>query len=84
MKQKRKLGPNYDGILRGYCPLKLVVHVTKLPVFCYCLVAFGNGLRKKQQNEVRNTLNLSGIWQFKKDSTDVREKENWRQRRSQN
>jgi beta-glucuronidase len=30
-----------------------------------------------QQNEVRNTLNLSGIWQFKKDSLEVGEKENW-------
>jgi beta-glucuronidase len=30
-----------------------------------------------QQNEVRNTLNLSGMWQFKKDSTEVGEKENW-------
>lgn len=30
-----------------------------------------------QQNEIRNTLNLSGIWRFKKDSLEVGEKENW-------
>jgi beta-glucuronidase len=30
-----------------------------------------------QQNEFRNTLNLSGIWKFKKDSLGVGEKENW-------
>lgn len=30
-----------------------------------------------QQNEIRNTLNLSGIWRFKKDSLGVGEKENW-------
>lgn len=30
-----------------------------------------------QQNELRNTLNLSGIWQFKKDSLEVGEKESW-------
>ena len=30
-----------------------------------------------QQNDLRNTLNLSGIWQFKKDSLEVGEKENW-------
>jgi hypothetical protein len=30
-----------------------------------------------QQNDLRNTLNLSGIWQFRKDSLDVGEKENW-------
>jgi len=30
-----------------------------------------------QQNDFRNTLNLSGIWQFKTDSTDVGEKEAW-------
>jgi beta-glucuronidase len=30
-----------------------------------------------QQNDLRNTLNLSGIWWFKKDSTQVGEKEGW-------
>ncbi|MBD2757858.1 beta-glucuronidase [Spirosoma validum] len=30
-----------------------------------------------QQNDLRNTLNLSGMWQFKKDSLEVGEKENW-------
>lgn len=30
-----------------------------------------------QQNDLRNTLNLSGMWQFKKDSLDVGEKEGW-------
>jgi beta-glucuronidase len=30
-----------------------------------------------QQNDHRNTLNLSGIWQFKKDSLHVGEKEQW-------
>ena len=30
-----------------------------------------------QQNEIRNTLNLSGIWKFRKDSLEVGEKENW-------
>jgi beta-glucuronidase len=30
-----------------------------------------------QQNDFRNTLNLSGIWKFKKDSLDVGEKEKW-------
>ncbi len=30
-----------------------------------------------QQNSVRNALNLSGVWQFKKDSLDVGETEQW-------
>jgi beta-glucuronidase len=30
-----------------------------------------------QQNDLRNTLNLSGIWKFKKDSLGVGEKEGW-------
>ena len=30
-----------------------------------------------QQNDVRNTLNRSGMWQFKKDSLAVGEQENW-------
>lgn len=30
-----------------------------------------------QQNDLRNTLNLSGIWQFKIDSLEVGEKEGW-------
>lgn len=30
-----------------------------------------------QQNDYRNTLNLSGIWKFKKDSSGVGEKEKW-------
>ena len=30
-----------------------------------------------QQNEFRNTLNLSGLWNFKKDSLNVGEKEQW-------
>lgn len=30
-----------------------------------------------QQNDFRNTLNLSGIWKFKKDSMGVGEKEQW-------
>lgn len=30
-----------------------------------------------QQNEARNTLNLSGIWNFKKDADAVGEKEQW-------
>ena len=30
-----------------------------------------------QQNDIRNTLNLSGIWKFKKDSAGVGEKEKW-------
>src|SRR5207302_6955049 len=30
-----------------------------------------------QQNDFRNTLNLSGIWKFKKDSAGVGEKEEW-------
>jgi beta-glucuronidase len=30
-----------------------------------------------QQNDLRNTLNLSGIWKFKKDSLEVGEKQNW-------
>src|SRR4030042_3946764 len=30
-----------------------------------------------QQNDVRNTLNLSGVWNFKKDSLGVGEKEQW-------
>jgi beta-glucuronidase len=30
-----------------------------------------------QQNDSRNTLNLSGIWNFKKDSLGVGEKEQW-------
>jgi beta-glucuronidase len=30
-----------------------------------------------QQNDLRNTLNLSGMWKFQKDSLDVGEKENW-------
>jgi beta-glucuronidase len=30
-----------------------------------------------QQNDLRNTLNLSGMWKFKKDSLNVGERENW-------
>lgn len=30
-----------------------------------------------QQNDLRNTMNLSGIWKFKKDSTGVGEAEQW-------
>ena len=30
-----------------------------------------------QQNDLRNTLNISGIWEFKKDSLGVGEKEQW-------
>jgi beta-glucuronidase len=30
-----------------------------------------------QQNEFRNTLSLSGMWQFKKDTANVGELENW-------
>jgi beta-glucuronidase len=30
-----------------------------------------------QQNEFRNTLSLSGMWQFKKDTANVGEQENW-------
>ena len=30
-----------------------------------------------QQNDLRNTLNLSGIWQFKKDSLEAGENANW-------
>jgi beta-glucuronidase len=30
-----------------------------------------------QQNDLRNTLSLSGIWQFQKDTAGVGEKENW-------
>lgn len=30
-----------------------------------------------QQNDCRNTLNISGIWKFKKDSLHVGEKEQW-------
>lgn len=30
-----------------------------------------------QQNDFRNTLNISGIWKFKKDSLGVGEKEHW-------
>lgn len=30
-----------------------------------------------QQNDFRNTLNISGIWKFKKDSAGVGEKERW-------
>lgn len=30
-----------------------------------------------QQNDLRNTLNLSGIWKFKKDSLETGESENW-------
>jgi len=30
-----------------------------------------------QQNDLRNTLNLSGIWRFKKDSLNLGEKEGW-------
>lgn len=30
-----------------------------------------------QQNDFRNTLNLSGIWRFKKDSAGVGEKDGW-------
>lgn len=30
-----------------------------------------------QQNDFRNTLNLSGIWKFKKDSGQIGEKQNW-------
>jgi beta-glucuronidase len=30
-----------------------------------------------QQNDYRNTLIVSGIWQFKKDSLEVGERENW-------
>jgi beta-glucuronidase len=30
-----------------------------------------------QQNSLRNTLSLSGMWQFKKDSLEVGEKEGW-------
>jgi beta-glucuronidase len=30
-----------------------------------------------QQNDFRNTLNLSGIWKFKKDSLGIGEKEQW-------
>jgi beta-glucuronidase len=30
-----------------------------------------------QQNESRNTLSLSGMWQFKKDTGNVGEQENW-------
>lgn len=30
-----------------------------------------------QQNEFRNTMNLSGIWKFKKDSLGMGEKEQW-------
>lgn len=30
-----------------------------------------------QQNDFRNTLNLSGVWKFKKDSLGVGEKEGW-------
>ena len=30
-----------------------------------------------QQNDIRNTLNISGIWKFKKDSAAVGEQEHW-------
>ena len=30
-----------------------------------------------QQNDLRNTLNISGIWKFKKDADDIGEKEKW-------
>jgi beta-glucuronidase len=30
-----------------------------------------------QQNDLRNTLSLSGMWQFQKDTAGVGEKENW-------
>lgn len=30
-----------------------------------------------QQNNIRNTLNISGIWKFRIDSSDVGEKEKW-------
>nr|WKN38712.1 beta-glucuronidase [Tunicatimonas sp. TK19036] len=30
-----------------------------------------------QQNDLRNVLNLSGIWKFKKDSLEIGESENW-------
>jgi beta-glucuronidase len=30
-----------------------------------------------QQNDLRNTINLSGIWQWKKDSLGIGEQENW-------
>lgn len=30
-----------------------------------------------QQNEIRNTINLSGIWQFKKDSVEAGESAHW-------
>ena len=30
-----------------------------------------------QQNDIRNTLNISGIWKFKKDSLEIGEEENW-------
>ena len=30
-----------------------------------------------QQNDLRNTLNLSGIWQFRKDSLEVGESQSW-------
>jgi beta-glucuronidase len=30
-----------------------------------------------QQNDFRNTLNLSGVWKFKKDSLEIGEKEKW-------
>lgn len=30
-----------------------------------------------QQNELRNAINISGIWKFKKDETNIGEKEQW-------
>jgi beta-glucuronidase len=33
-----------------------------------------------QQNDLRNTLSLSGMWQFRKDSLEVGEKEGWQKR----
>jgi beta-glucuronidase len=30
-----------------------------------------------QQNDIRNTLNISGMWKFKKDSIEIGEKNNW-------
>ncbi|QHV96978.1 hypothetical protein [Spirosoma endbachense] len=36
-----------------------------------------------RQNDLRNTLNLSGIWQFRKDSLEAGVKENWQNGRNE-
>ncbi|WPP49145.1 beta-glucuronidase [Catalinimonas niigatensis] len=71
------LTPDQKKFLRVVvsCLLTFMVKVSSAQTFTYAdpsLIAL-----YPQQNDFRNTLNLSGMWEFKKDSLEVGETENW-------